>query len=69
MKPYFGACLAFAGVCLMSSAAVGVADWVICIGNHGGSACRSSRGDATTALMGAANVALGVALQDRREGP
>ena len=66
MKRYLGACLAFAGLCLMGSAAVGVADWAICIGNSGGSACRSSRGDAMTALMGAANVALGVALQDRQ---
>jgi hypothetical protein len=66
VKPYLGACLAFAGICLVASAAVGVADWVICLGNSGGSACRSARGDAVTALMGAANVALGVALQDRQ---
>lgn len=66
MKRYLGACLAFAGICLMANAAVGVADWVICIGNSGGIACRSARGDAMTALMGAANVALGVALQDRQ---
>jgi len=66
MKRYLGPCLAFAGLCLLSSAAVGVADWAICIGNNGGSACRSVRGDAMTALMGAANVALGVALQDRQ---
>jgi len=65
VKPYLQACLAFAGICLMASAAVGVADWVICLGNSGGSACRSARGDAMTSLMGAANVALGVALQDR----
>lgn len=69
MKRYIGACLAFAGVCLMLSAAIGAADWLICIGNHGGSACRSARNDASTALLGAANTFLGVALQDRREGP
>ena len=66
MKRYLGACLAFAGTCLMLSAAIGVADWAICIGNSGGSACRSARSDASTALIGAANTFLGVALQDRQ---
>jgi hypothetical protein len=66
MNRYLGACLAFAGLCLLASAAVGVGDWAVCVTNGGGGGCRASRADAMTALAGAANVALGVALQ---EGP
>jgi hypothetical protein len=66
MSRYLGACLAFAGVCLVASAAVGVLDWAFCLQSGGGSACRGSRGDAMAALSGAATSAMGVALQDRQ---
>ncbi len=65
MNRYLGPCLLFAGVCLMAGAGVGVADWAACLANHGGQACRAPRSEAMAALSGAANVALGVALQDR----
>ena len=64
MTRYIGACLAFAGACLLAGAAVGIADWAACLRHAGGSACRASRADAMAALAGAANVALGVALQE-----
>ena len=64
MKRYLGACLAFAGLCLMASAGIGTADWAICVSNGGGDTCRSARGEAMTALIGAANTFLGVALQE-----
>lgn len=66
MTRLIGSCLAFAGSCLMAGAMVGVADWAACMSHAGGSACRVSKADAMTALSGAANVALGVALQERR---
>ena len=70
MNRYLGPCLLFAGACLMAGAAVGVADWAACLANHGGQACRAPRSEAMAALSGAANVALGVALQDRgKVGP
>jgi len=65
VSKYLGACLLFAGLCLLSGAGVGVADWAACLRGHGGAACRAPRSEAMAALSGAANVALGVALQDR----
>lgn len=65
MSRYLGPCLGFAGACLLAGAAVGVADWAACLRAAGGQACRASRADAIAALMGAANVALGVALQEK----
>jgi len=67
MPRYLGACLAFAGACLFAGSTVGVADWVLCLKNGGGAGCRSSRSDAMAALSGAANVALGVALQESQK--
>lgn len=64
MTRYLGACLAFAGLCLLAGSAVGVADWAACLRGGGGEGCRASRADAMAALSGAANVALGVALQE-----
>jgi len=66
MTRYLGACLAFAGACLLAGSAVGVLDWAACLHGGGGSGCRASRADAMAALSGAANVALGVALQEGR---
>jgi len=63
---FLGPCLAFAGTCLMGSAAVGVTDWATCLSHHGGGGCQAPRADAMAALAGAANVALGVALQEHR---
>jgi hypothetical protein len=65
MSRFLGPCLAFAGACLLSGAAVGVTDWAACLRVAGGQACRAPRADAMTALAGAANVALGVALQEK----
>lgn len=67
MSRFLGPCLAFAGLCLLSGAVVGVADWAGCFSNGGGAACRAARVDAMAAFAGAANVALGVAIQ--REQP
>jgi hypothetical protein len=50
----------------MGSAAVGVTDWATCLSHHGGGGCQAPRADAMAALAGAANVALGVALQEHR---
>jgi hypothetical protein len=69
MNKFLGPCLLFAGVCLLAGAAVGVVDWAACLGGSGGQACRAPRSEAMAALSGAANVALGVALQEWREGP
>jgi len=66
MSRHLGPCLAFAGACLLAGAAVGVLDWAACVRSAGGVACRASRADAMAALSGAANVALGVALQERQ---
>ena len=65
MTRFLGPCLLFAGACLLSGAAVGVADWALCLAYGGGAGCRVARADAMSALSGAANVALGVALQER----
>lgn len=69
MSRYLGACLAFAGACLLAGAGVGVADWAVCLRGGGGADCRPSRADAMTALSGAATAALGVALQEARHEP
>ena len=63
MSKFLGPCLGFAGLCLLSGAMVGVADWAVCRSHGGGDSCRSARVDAMAALTGAANVALGVAIQ------
>jgi hypothetical protein len=66
MSRYLGACLAFAGACMLAGAAVGVIDWALCVRSAGGTACRASRADAMAALSGAAASAMGVALQERQ---
>lgn len=66
MSKYASYCLTFAGICLLAGALIAAADWLACTRGHGGVACRVSRSDAVAAFSGAANVALGVALQDRQ---
>ena len=66
MSRYLGACLAFAGICLLAGSAVGVVDWAACLRNGGGDGCKAARADAMAALSGAATTAMGVALQERQ---
>lgn len=66
MSRFLGPCLAFAGICLLAGASVGIADWAACLRHSGGVACRASRVDAMSALVGAANVALGVAVRENK---
>jgi hypothetical protein len=66
MNRYLGYCLAFAGTCLIAGASIGIMDWIVCLRYSGGSACKASRTDAMTALVGAANVALGVAVRENK---
>ena len=60
------ACLAFAGTCLFAGAMVGLADWVGCVHQNGWARCEVPKADAMAGFSGAANVALAVALQERR---
>lgn len=69
MSKFLGPCLAFAGLCLLGGAMVGVADWAACLSHGGGTSCRPARVDAMAALAGAANVALGVAIQREQSRP
>jgi hypothetical protein len=60
-----GGVLVFAGLALLGGATVATADWALCIAGAGGQGCRQSKADATAAWVGAANVALGIAIQQR----
>jgi hypothetical protein len=61
-----GGVLVFAGVCLLAGATVATVDWAVCVTGGGGQACRQSKTDAAAAWVGAANVALGIAIQSRQ---
>jgi hypothetical protein len=61
-----GGVLVFAGIALLSSAGVATIDWALCITGGGGNGCKSSKADAIQAWTGAANVALGIAIQQRQ---
>lgn len=61
-----GGALIFAGIALLSSAAVATADWVICVTAGGGQGCRPAKADAIQAWVGAANVALGISIQQKQ---
>jgi len=63
MKCYQTVCLIFAGVCLVTGAAIGAAGWLGCTRNNGGMACRSLQSDAVAAWSLAANVFQGIAFQ------
>jgi hypothetical protein len=60
-----GGVLLFAGLALLAGATVATADWALCIAGGGGQGCRQSKADAAAAWVGAANVALGIAIQQR----
>jgi hypothetical protein len=60
-----GGVLVFAGLALLAGATVSTVDWALCLAGGGGQGCRQSKGDALQAWTGAANVALGIAIQSR----
>jgi drug/metabolite transporter (DMT)-like permease len=62
---FLGRCLLFSGVCLLAGAGLGTAGWVVCLRGSQGN-CETPLATAITAWTGAANVALGVALQERQ---
>jgi drug/metabolite transporter (DMT)-like permease len=66
MTQFLGRCLLFAGACLLAGASLGTAGWVICL-RTSKLDCETSLAGATAAWIGAANVALGVALQEQRK--
>jgi len=62
---YLGRCLVFAGACLLAAAGMASAGWVVCLRTSRAS-CEAPLAAAVTAFTGAANVALGVALQENQ---
>lgn len=48
---------------MVLAASLTILDWYLCVTNSGGATCRQIRTEAAMALSGAANAALGVALQ------
>jgi drug/metabolite transporter (DMT)-like permease len=65
MDRYLGCCLGFAGVCLLAAAGLNAAAWVACQ-RANQPKCEAPLAAAVVSLTGAANAALGVALQDRK---
>lgn len=65
MARYLGYCLLFAGACLLAAAGLSTAGWLLCL-RAGKPDCGVPLAAATGSLTGAANVALGVALQERQ---
>ena len=61
-----GGVLIFAGVALLSSAAIATVDYAVCISGGGGQGCRLAKSDAIQAWGGIANVALGIAIQQKQ---
>ena len=64
MSRFLGHCLVFSGVCLLAAASLSTAGWLACMRSQGN--CEAPLATAVTAWTGAANVALGVALQERQ---
>jgi hypothetical protein len=62
---FLGHCLVFSGVCLLAAAGLGTASWILCLRGSQGN-CEAPLATAVTAWTGAANVSLGVALQERQ---
>jgi drug/metabolite transporter (DMT)-like permease len=65
MARYLGCCLVFAGACLLAAAGLNAAAWAACLRARQPN-CEAPLASAGTALTGAANAALGVALQERQ---
>jgi hypothetical protein len=65
MARYLGHCLVFAGACLLAAAGLGAAGWIACL-RASRQDCEAPLATASAAFTGAANVALGVALQERQ---
>jgi hypothetical protein len=65
MTQFLGRCLLFAGACLLTGATLSTAGWFVCL-QAAKSDCETPLVAATSAWVGAANVALGVALQERK---
>jgi len=68
MPRYIGHCIAFAGVCLLAAAGLMTVAWVACLRHNRPNQpnCEAPLAAAGAAFSGAANAALGVALQDRQ---
>ena len=66
MTQFLGRCLLFAGACLLTGASLSTAGWIVCL-QAAKSDCETPLASATAAWIGAANVALGVALQEQRK--
>jgi len=65
MSRYVGYCLVFAGACLLAAAGLNASAWIACLRANRPN-CEAPLAAAGAALTGAANAALGVALQDRK---
>jgi hypothetical protein len=65
MPRYISHCIAFAGVCLLAAAGLMTVAWVVCLRANKPN-CDAPVAAAGAAFTGAANAALGVALQDRQ---
>ena len=64
MTRYIGQCLIFAGACLLAAAGLGAAGWAVCLRANRPD-CEAPLATAVASFTGAANVALGVALQEK----
>lgn len=68
MNQFIGRCLLFSGACLLAGAVLGTAGWIMCLRTNQ-EKCETPLANAVAAWTGAANVALGVALQERTSNP
>jgi drug/metabolite transporter (DMT)-like permease len=66
MNQFLGRCLSFAGACLVAGATLLTAGWVVCLRANRPN-CEAPLAGASAAWAAAANVALGVALQEQRK--
>jgi hypothetical protein len=66
MTRFVGSALIFAGSCLLIGSCLASVNWFICIQKSGVTACDKGLTTALAAWSGAANVALGIAVQGRR---